>query len=708
MDARTLEKRRRELYNTIPLFGRSIRRRAVAALAADGSAEAVRELAQAAVQNRDATIRDLALESVSQVTQQPAINAVCDVWHETRHPTLDALLHAKQWVATAPPEVRVSSALHIGALDLLIHDAAGLMGLLLGACGDFEPQIAANARAALRSLTEQPAREALCDFVINEEHPVAREIALEMGYLPEEAPRRALFLFLTEQWERYDALDFDQRLLRAAYEAAAEGIRRRVREKLRLTGRADFLTIVVGHDYRARAAAMTPEELEFVLRMLQGQQAWDRVWALALEILPLWSARALGILRRAGWQPRDAADRAVFAQCAALAAEELALDEAVMPQHFPCALFQAQLRAPGRINDVAFSPTDSRLAVATGVRKLALWNYETAQTERVLSGFEHSVGQVIFTRSGQLVCAERTNVTTSATGVYGWGGDGLFKLGEHQGSIMALAALAGDLALSAGRDAAVVVWDVAARAERARRVMGEWPRAMCVSQRGDAALVLLQREFYRLTAPALDPGAWGRLDSTPRSAAFLPGNDAALIGRNNGQVRLYEIRRNQQWEQWIARADFMTEHVQAAVGIEVLPERNYILTAGHEGEVRFFDLASRASLGQAVIPSGEVTALHVSPDGAFMAVGSADASFSLWDLRMPDVAALLRTPLAHITPSAVGVLDACAHNPKLSVEARRAVQFVAALARHRTRFDIELETGVTHTIMAGEFDIEIE
>ena len=75
---------------------------------------------------------------------------------------------------------------------------------------------------------------------------------------------------------------------------------------------------------------------------------------------------------------------------------------------------------------------------------------------------------------------------------------------------------------------------------------------------------------------------------------------------------------------------------------------------------------------------------------------------------MPDVATLLRTPLAHITPAAGGVLDACAHNPKLSLPAQRAVQFVAALVRHRCRFDIELETGPVHSIMAGEFDIEIE
>lgn len=708
MDARTLEKRRRELYNGIPLLGRGIRRRAVAALAADGSAGAVQELAQAAVQSRDAVIRELALEAVSQVTKPSAINAVCEVWHETRHPSLGELLREKGWVATKPPEVRVTTALHVGALDLLRRTAAEIMGRLVAACGDAEPELAANARAVLRSLPEQPAREALCDFVIDVDHPAAREIALEAGYLPDDAARRALFLFLTEQWARYDALDFDQRLLRAAYEGAAEAIRRRVRENLRLTGRSDFLTIVAGHDYRARAAAMTPDELEFVLRMLQGQQAWERLWALALEIVPLWSARALGILARAGWQPPEA-DRAVFAQCAALAREELALDEAVMPQHFPQALLQAQLRAPGRINDVAFSPTDVRLAVATGARKVALWNYETAQTERALGGFAHSVGHVIFTASGKLVCAERTNVTAAPTGVYGWAGDGLFKLGEHQGPITGLATLTGDLALSAGRDAAVVVWDVAARAERARRVMQTWPRAVCASRAGDAALVLLQREFYRLSVPTLESGPWGRLNTTPSSAAFLPGNDAALIGRNNGYVLLYEVRRNQQWEQWVAKADqFTTQHKGAVVGIEVLPERGYFVTAGREGEVRFFDLAGRESLGQVVIPGGGVTALHVSPDGAFMAVGGADASFSLWDLRMPDVAALLRTPLGQLTPPAVGVLDACAHNPKLSLPAQRAVQFVAALVRHRCRFDIELETGAAHTIMAGEFDIEIE
>ena len=75
---------------------------------------------------------------------------------------------------------------------------------------------------------------------------------------------------------------------------------------------------------------------------------------------------------------------------------------------------------------------------------------------------------------------------------------------------------------------------------------------------------------------------------------------------------------------------------------------------------------------------------------------------------MPDVAALLRQPLGQLTPSALGLLEVCAHNSKLSVEAQRAVRFAALILRHRSRFDIELDVSAAPAMMVGEFDIEIE
>src|SRR5262249_12957170 len=66
----------------------------------------------------------------------------------------------------------------------------------------------------LARMGKKPAREAMCRLVINSDYGPAREEVLAGGYQPEEEIHRALFFFMTGQWEAYEALDFDHHMLR--------------------------------------------------------------------------------------------------------------------------------------------------------------------------------------------------------------------------------------------------------------------------------------------------------------------------------------------------------------------------------------------------------------------------------------------------------------------------------------------------------------
>jgi hypothetical protein len=65
---------------------------------------------------------------------------------------------------------------------------------------------------ALRRLGPGPARERLCQ--------IARHAAVDAGYLPENERDRAVFLYLTQQWELYDAADPDGQLIHRAWVAS--------------------------------------------------------------------------------------------------------------------------------------------------------------------------------------------------------------------------------------------------------------------------------------------------------------------------------------------------------------------------------------------------------------------------------------------------------------------------------------------------------
>jgi hypothetical protein len=713
MDAKQLGKYRRRLYSRVPLIGGWLRKRAAQALARDGSPGAVRALAEAVAQiGADIRIDDeevhrIGLAALRQITDRRAIDAACDVWAATRHADLTALLIDHQWVASTPPEVKVLAALKVGQVETVTRGQAEVVEPLVQACDDADPTIAGRARQALPNLRSKAAQEALCRLLIERDHPAAQEAALAAGYVPEDEHQRALFLFLTEQWERYDGLDFDRQLLRTSYELSDPPLRQRIREKLRAAGRPDFLTVITGGEALTRVADMVPGELDLLTQTLIANQEWATLWKLTFEVPLAWSVRIVQVMARSGWQPEIEDAQSVLDELVSLAAQDLPTSAEDVNRLFPPALLQAQARVPGRINDVAFSPLRPVIAIGTGQRKVVLWNYQRAERERVLGEFAHSIGCVTFTGDNTLLCAERTNATDVPCAIYGWydgwSDDRPFRLGHHRGSVTAIVPVDESQVLSTGRDYEAVLWDVHTGREVSRRSLYFWARSARVSPNGQW-VALLAKGLNLVTLPQLDRlTGIGTSRGVIRCAAFLPDGRTLIAGRFNGDVTVYEYKR----KGWLTRKKgVLTRHEGRVAGVEILYGRSIVVTAGSEGRVRFMELKDRTTIGEVQVPLGQVTSLHISPDELFMATGNSEASLSLWDLRGLDARQLLTNPFAQAEPSAMMTNGVLVDNQNLDPRARSALKFAECALRHRFRFDIEL--GEAPTIMMGEFDIEIE
>jgi WD40 repeat protein len=185
-------------------------------------------------------------------------------------------------------------------------DSPEAVELLAAAAGADDGPLARAALAALERRAAAgcgEAREALCRLVLERDHGGARGLALAGGYAPREAAARALFLFLTEQWDAYDRLDFDRALLRAGYRGAGDELRLRVAEVARRAGRIEWVE-VVSDGLRDRAAApLCDAEWRATLEGLAGSGRWAELWRLAQQAPPRWAARLLGRLHAAGWAP---------------------------------------------------------------------------------------------------------------------------------------------------------------------------------------------------------------------------------------------------------------------------------------------------------------------------------------------------------------------------------------------------------------------
>jgi hypothetical protein len=136
----------------------------------------------------------------------------------------------RHYVAQQPIEIRVLSALKTEQSHLLTGLGADVIGPLLQACEDSDVSIREQAGLTLQRLDNIAAREALCRCLIDQDHAIARAAALQGQYAPRDEYQRALFFFLTEQWERYDALDFNRHLLSSIYDSADQPLRQRLTE----------------------------------------------------------------------------------------------------------------------------------------------------------------------------------------------------------------------------------------------------------------------------------------------------------------------------------------------------------------------------------------------------------------------------------------------------------------------------------------------
>ncbi|RPJ42201.1 MAG: hypothetical protein EHM21_13110, partial [Chloroflexi bacterium] len=180
------------------------------------------------------------------------------------------------------------------------------------------------------------ARSALALLFIRHEDPGARQLVLERGFLPEDPEQRALFLFLAEAWQPYEALDFDHHLLVNAYEAAGRSLRRRLLEHSRHTGQLDWLRGMTSGGTATAVEVrwlvdLTDADWDLTIRRLSENEKDADLWRLAQFAPPVWSATILDRLARRGWQPDNEEERGGFSRLVGLARESLGSPLAIHP-----------------------------------------------------------------------------------------------------------------------------------------------------------------------------------------------------------------------------------------------------------------------------------------------------------------------------------------------------------------------------------------
>jgi hypothetical protein len=283
MDARELRSLKSRLNEplAIPIIGRCLQKKAVKALAEDGSPNAVKILAEVVIKLEDEEIKASIFNILNNVKNQECIDSFCDVWANTRDRHLTNILLKKGWVASTPADIKVLTALKTNMVQAITNDGVEIIEPLLNSFNDRDPEIANRASQCALSLTNSEAIDVICRLVIEQDHQLAYQIAMKAQYSPHEPSQRALFYFLTEQWDKYESLDYEHTLLQKVYELGNENLRKQIADNARQAGRVEWIQIVGGGRKGQRLAEMTDAEWETTITVLSQSKNWEEMWRLA-------------------------------------------------------------------------------------------------------------------------------------------------------------------------------------------------------------------------------------------------------------------------------------------------------------------------------------------------------------------------------------------------------------------------------------------
>jgi WD40 repeat protein len=846
MDAKQLARLRWLLRSDLPLVGGWLQRRAMRRLAQDGSPGAARVLAECAANTPVEALRESILSVLRALTAQPAIDAVCGVWAETRGPMLAGLLREKNWQAAAPPrlsvltalltgweetikaggaeaveplvqacddgdpelarraedclprlrnpdavdalcarwgqsrearlghairqaghvarepmETRVLSALQAEKTELLAGESAEIVEPLLQACADNDSQLASRARAALERLERPEARDALCRVVLERDHPVARETTQRLGWSPKDARQRALFFFLTEQWGKYESLDFDQALLRATYETGEGRLRARMAEKARRAGRVDWVNLIVPARQERSLQSLSDADWETTSAVLAESNRWSELWRLALLAPPLWGLRLLRQLGTTGWKPEAGEQRHAFESLLVLVGkccQDQRNDRAQAPVLPPAGL-GVSLPALGRltvcqrvleghagpVSCLALSPDSTLAATGSNDGTVRLWRLTDGAALAVLKGHDDWIAAVTFSRDGRWLASASRDGTAGLWSVAE--GQAVARLRGHQGDVRCLLFTTDGNALVTGSDDRTV---------RLWRIPDGQPSGVLEGHVDAVSCLALQADNRLVASGSYDGNArlWRLPDGESvailrghkaviNCLAFSPDGQFLVTGSKDRSLLLWRLPAGEQ----LVR---LKGHKEDVTCLAVSPDGSLVASGSWDNTIRLWRLPDGAlvdilgSTGTMDGHTGWITALAFSPDGRLLTSASVDCTVCLWstpDGRLlktlsghqdrvscvgvsPDgrqvlsaswdrtarcweseLARLATLPLADATFQDLDWAQEMLGDPLLAPQERAWLEFLAAAWRWLKRHDVQVEE--RGPISVGEFDIEI-
>lgn len=152
----------------------------------------------------------------------------------------------------------------------------------------------------------------LADLFLCCDDPDLKLICVEQSTTPSDERKKALFFFLSEQWQRYEEWDSDYRKIRSCYERNDPVLQRRLVEISRKAGHSSWLQRVDSAVLGGQRSSFSLSDWDLLIDTLTERHETGRLWDLLPTAPLLCTEHIVRSLRNAGFTPVSSEDREFF------------------------------------------------------------------------------------------------------------------------------------------------------------------------------------------------------------------------------------------------------------------------------------------------------------------------------------------------------------------------------------------------------------
>ncbi len=567
----------------------------------------------------------------------------------------------------------------------------GALHALFGSFPDSERTLALEILDHSAKTGDIASRQEICQLFVDYEYTPAKTLALSQGYAPASPAQAALFYFLSEQWQIYEYLDFNQTLLAAAYESAGIHLRQRILFLSRYAGRTEWMNSLSTTSRQRWLWDMSDADWNQAVQNLRTRAGFEDLWRLAQVAAPLWSAQILQILSNDGWQPEREEEQEGFRHLLDLVA-------AVQETTPPVPLLHTWRSPSQDITCLGLSQDGSYLAVGGSNSTIHLWGiYKSPSPLPPIIGPNPQSRSLAFCPNGEFLAVASGD---NAIRTFRLSDGKMVKsLEGHTGLVRALSFAPDSRTLfSASFDGSVRAWRFPQGPELKRIDTGRG-ELFGLAASPDGQILLAGGAGQGLSVfrwPDGDP-LWqltGHTATITSLVAVPRGQLAATAGRD-GRIIL--------WNYIAGRSIQKMAGEELITALAFHPNEQFILGATAQGNISIWNGSTGKKVETISAHSHAVIGLGVSPDGHQLFSASSDGTISAWDLQLFTWA---RTPIGSNRSQTLTQVELRTRQSALKPVERGWLLLIAELIRWRQRFDVELDE--THQVIsAGEFDIEL-